>query len=265
MKNAEHEDRIREEFTKQAALFAESPKMRDEEALRKLIELVSAGPADTVLDVACGPGIVVCAFAQVVANATGIDLTPAMIERARSLQEEKGLTNVSWQVGDVRRIPFSDGSFSIVTSRYAFHHLEEPQAVLAEMVRVCKPGGRIVVVDVAASDTRSKADAFNRMEKQRDPSHVRAMNLTELEGLFLAENLSVTNKDFYRIDFDVDTLLQGSFPADGDREGLRKVFRASVKSDGLGVNTREMDGKLVCSYPIALLLAQLEGKRSWLS
>jgi ubiquinone/menaquinone biosynthesis C-methylase UbiE len=92
-----------------------------------------------------------------------------MIEHARMLQQTKGLTNVSWQVGDVRPLPYADALFSIVASRYAFHHFLDPGAVLAEMKRVCTPGGKVAVIDVTASPDPTKAAAYNRMEKLRDP------------------------------------------------------------------------------------------------
>src|SRR5205809_695647 len=86
-----HRDLIVEQFTKQAVPFSTAPGIRDEEALRLLVEFAGAAPEDTVLDVACGPGLVVCAFAAVVRHATGIDVTPAMIERGRALAAEEGL------------------------------------------------------------------------------------------------------------------------------------------------------------------------------
>ena len=91
-----HRDAILDQFTRQATPFATSPGIRDEAALRLVVEFSGAGPNDTVLDVACGGGLVVCAFARVVHHATGIDLTPAMLDQARKLQAELGLSNVSW-------------------------------------------------------------------------------------------------------------------------------------------------------------------------
>lgn len=119
---ATHQDLIREQFTKQAVPFATDAGIKDEAALKLTVEFSGAGPQDTVLDVACGPGLVVCAFAPVVQHATGLDLTPAMIDQARALQQAKGLANVTWQVGDVLPLPYPDASFSLVTCRYAFHH-----------------------------------------------------------------------------------------------------------------------------------------------
>src|SRR5262249_22419844 len=117
-----HKDAILDQFTRQAVPFSTAKTIADEAALRLLVEFTGAGPADTVLDVACGGGLVVCAFARIVKHATGIDLTPAMLERAQQQAAGQGLTNVTWQHGDVTPLPYPDASFTIVTSRFAFHH-----------------------------------------------------------------------------------------------------------------------------------------------
>ncbi len=138
----DHRERILDQFTRQAEPFSSAPAIRNQEALNRIVELSSASPEDTVLDVACGPGLLVCAFARVVRHATGIDLTPAMLEKARELQEQQGIRNVTWRQGDVLPLPFDDGEFSIVSARFAFHHFLNPLAVLKEMGRVCGTGGR---------------------------------------------------------------------------------------------------------------------------
>jgi ubiquinone/menaquinone biosynthesis C-methylase UbiE len=251
-----HQDLIRDQFTKQAIPFATAPGIKDEEALKLVVDFTGAGPNDTVLDVACGPGLVVCAFAQVVRHATGIDLTPAMIERARALQTEKRLTNVTWKVGDVLPLPHPDASFSIVTSRFAFHHFQDPQAVLAEMKRVCTPAGKVVVIDVTASPDPEKAAAYNRMEKLRDPSHARGLPLTELEMLFQQTALPTPRKTFYRLEGEVEDLLQRSFPNPGDADKIRQMFVEALDDDGLGMGVRRQGDKIRFAYPIAVLVAE---------
>src|SRR5262249_53292248 len=101
MADANHQDLILDQFTRQATVFSTAPSITDERALEMIVEAAGPGPEDAVLDVACGPGLVVCAFAPHVREATGIDVTPAMLERARKLAKEKGLSNVFWRQGDV--------------------------------------------------------------------------------------------------------------------------------------------------------------------
>ena len=246
---------ILDQFSRQAVPFSTSPGIKDEQALRLIVEFSGAGPEDTVLDVACGGGIVVCAFARVVRHATGIDLTPAMIERARSLQAEQGLSNISWKQGDVLPLPWPDGAFSIVTSRFAFHHFLDPRAVLAEMRRVCAPGGKVVVIDTEASPDVAKAAEFNRMEKLRDPSHVRAMPLTELRGLFPQAGLPAPRGTSYRLEGELEALLGRSFPLAGDADKIREIFAASLGDDRLGIPMAREDARIRYAYPVAVLVA----------
>src|SRR6516164_11169843 len=179
-----HQELILDQFTRQAAVFSTAPAITDEDALGLIIAAARPDPHDRLLDVACGPGLVVCAFAPHIREAIGIDMTPAMLERALKLAADKGLANVAWQHGDVYSLPYDDASFTIVTTRFSFHHFLDPAAVLQEMVRVCAAGGRIVVVDDYASADPAKAAAFNRLEKLRDPSHSRCLPLNELRDLF---------------------------------------------------------------------------------
>ena len=249
----EHHERILDQFTRQAVPFATAPAIRNQEALDRIVRMASAGADDTVLDVACGPGLLVCAFATVVKHATGVDITPAMLEQARALQKERGLTNVSWRQGDVLSLPYGDGEFSIVSSRFAFHHLLDPLAALKEMVRVCKPDGCVVVADSAPC--AGNADAFNAMERLRDPSHVRAMPVEELCDLFVAAGLEEPSVDSYRLESELEGLLERSFPAPGDADRIRKIFEDSLADDTLDMATERRDGRIYLSFPVAILAA----------
>ena len=77
---------IVDQFTRQAEPFARLPAHSTEESIRLVVEAAGIGPDDTLLAVACGPGLLACAFARTARHVTGIDLTPAMIEQARTRQ-----------------------------------------------------------------------------------------------------------------------------------------------------------------------------------
>ena len=251
-----HREQILDQFTRQAVPFTTAPGITDEAALRLIVQFSGAGPGDTVLDVACGGGHVVCAFAGVARHATGIDLTPAMLDRARALQQERGLGNVSWRLGDVVPLPFADGAFSIAASRYAFHHFLDPRAALAEMARVTAPGGTVMVVDADAPADPAKAAAFNRMERLRDPSHARAMPMAELRSLFRDVGLPEPRATTYRLEAELDELLSRSFPNPGDADRIRELFAASLEDDRLGIPLRREGTRIHLSYPIAALAAR---------
>jgi ubiquinone/menaquinone biosynthesis C-methylase UbiE len=245
-----HREKILDQFTRQAVPFSSAPAIRNQEALNRIVELSGAGADDTVLDVACGPGLLVCAFARVVRHATGIDLTPAMLEQARELQRQQGLQNVTWQQGDVLPLPFEDGQFSIVSARFAFHHFLDPLAVLKEMRRV---GGRIVVADSAPAS--EKADAFNAVERLRDPSHVQAMPVEELRELFVSAGLAEPSVESYRLEGELEDLLRRSFPNEGDADRIREIFERSLVDDALDLATRRKDGKIYYAFPVAILVS----------
>ena len=128
----------------EAKPFTEMAAHSEESSMRLVLAASGVGADDTVLDVACGPGLTACAFASEAKHVTAIDLTPAMIEQAELQRRTRKLGNLTCQVGDIASLPFLDASFSIVFTRYSFHHLLDPAAALAEMARVCagRPGRR---------------------------------------------------------------------------------------------------------------------------
>jgi ubiquinone/menaquinone biosynthesis C-methylase UbiE len=248
-----HKSRILDQFTRQAVPFSQSPSVSNQKALEFIVSCAEAGPDDTVLEVACGPGLLACAFAHVARHVTGIDLTPAMLELARKAQQEQELSNMKWDQGDVTRLPYPDASFSIVSSRFAFHHFEDPLRVLKEKKRVCKPGGRVVVADMTPAP--EKADALNAEERLRDPSHVRAMPGKELRELFSKAGLPEPKVDNYRVECELEDLLSRSFPNPGDDDRIRKIFAESIAENTLDLNTRMENGKIYYSFPVAVMVA----------
>jgi len=257
MTDVNHGDLIFDQFTRQATVFSTAAAITDAQALQLILEAARPGPHETVLDVACGPGIVVCAFAPLVRQATGIDATPAMLERARKLAEEKGVANVAWRQGDVYALPWDNASFTIVVTRFSVHHFLDPAAVLREMVRVCAPEGRIVVIDDYASADPAKAAAFNRLERLRDPSHVRCLSLSELKGLFPRVGLPEPDATFYELRGDVAGLLARSFPNPGDELEIIEMFKAPAADDRLGVPVKLEADRIRYAYPVAILAARL--------
>ncbi len=253
----EHSDAVVDQFTRQAAQFAHSPAARNEEIVERILRLAQAGATDTALDVASGPGVLACALARQVRRATGIDLTPAMLDQARATQADAGLTNLQWDLGDVTAMPYAGGSFDVVTCRFAFHHFPQPLRVLGEMRRVAAPGARIVVADSAPA--AAKADAFNAMEKLRDPSHTRAMPVEELRALFSAAGLPEPRVEQTRLALDLESFLARSYPSGGerDKDGLRAMFENALADDALDVQPRREGGTILFSIPVAILAAQV--------
>ena len=216
-----------------------------------LMRMAGITATDEVLDVACGAGSVACAVARVARRVTGIDLTPAMIERAAALQAELSLVNLSWCVGEVARLPFPGDRFDVVLTRYSVHHFLRPIAVLAEMARVCKPLGRVVVADLVLP--REKVAAYDRMERLRDPSHVRVLTEPELEESLAAVGVVDLRWSGYRFELELGALLEASFPRPGDADRVRALIEADIEVDNLGIGAHRLGASVWLAYPIAVV------------
>jgi len=247
-----HNQAIVEQFSQQAVPFSELP--GHSQSMQMLIELSGVSGLDDVLDVACGPGLVACEFAPHARCVTGIDITPQMIEQATKRQKDKQLSNLSWQVGDVSPLPFPDAHFSIVLTRYSFHHFLNPEAVLAEMLRVCKPDGKVMVIDVVQPP--EKVEAFDQLEKLRDPSHVHALTPLEMASLVTASGLSNVKTARYKVDGELEKQLRASFPNPGDVDKIREMFNADLEFDRMGIDIRRHDNEICFSVPILITVGE---------
>lgn len=246
-----HEALIRDQFSRQAELFARSPELHGEAQIRLLVDAARPQAGDTALDVACGPGTVAAAFAARVRLAVGLDATEAMLEQARALARERRLHNVEWRAGDVYRLPFDDAAFDIVSCRFAVHHFQDPPAAVAEMTRVCRPGGRIVLCDGVASADPAKAAAFNAMERHRDPSTAEFRTLRYLAALFDGAGLPPPEVVSFQVAYQRESMVAQSFPADDDRERLRRMIDGLIAGDAMDVGT--VAGGSTFIYPAAVL------------
>jgi ubiquinone/menaquinone biosynthesis C-methylase UbiE len=247
-----HDEEILDQFTKQAEPFLRRHEHSNLELLERMAECAQAQPGDRVLDIACGPGIVSTFFAKRVTHVTGLDIVPEMLKQARGYAAEQKLDNAEFVPGSCTALPFPDDSFDVVVTRFSFHHFLDPAAALMEMRRVAKPGGTIVVADVAPRP--EVRDTFNRWEKLRDPSHTSAKTEAELEAMGPAAGLALQRKDTCTLEMELDNLLASSFPPLGNAEKIRALFAEEVRNgtDRLGVAAASDGGRVRTFYPVAM-------------
>jgi SAM-dependent methyltransferase len=176
----EHRDVTRREFARQVAEFERPDSFfGDQEVLDWIGAHVAVAPTDSVLDVAGGAGHVGRHLAARAAFAVVVDLTLEMLQVGAAAVRESERRNVVFVEGDATALPFADGQFDVVVSRFAFHHIDEPARAAAEMARVARPGGTVAVIDMV-SEPGDAGASHNELERLRDSSHTRALEAQEL-------------------------------------------------------------------------------------
>lgn len=137
------------------------------------------------LDVGCGAGALALALAPHVTDVVGVDRVPELLELAR----ERAPANATFVEGDAERLIFGDASFDLAGTLRTLHHVPRPELVLAELTRVTRHGGRLLVIDQLAPADPLEALAVDRFERARDEGHTRLLPDSDLRQLFEANEL----------------------------------------------------------------------------
>lgn len=140
---------------------------------------------ESAIDVGTGAGALAFALAPIVREVVGVDRVPELLERAR----ERAPANVTFVEADAEHVPFDDFSFDLAATLRTLHHVPRPEVVLAELVRVTRAGGALLVIDQIAPVDPLAALAVDRFERARDPGHTRLLPDIDLRQLFEANGL----------------------------------------------------------------------------
>lgn len=251
----DHLAEVRKQFTRTAEVYAQLVQRTQERGLAGLVAISGAVATDRVLDVACGPGFLTMEFAKRCAAVVGFDATDAFVDLARAEAARRGLANIHFQHGDAEQLPFADASFDAVSCRAAFHHFSQPTRVLAEMVRVAAPAGRIVIADLLGSEDATKAGFHDRIEQLCDPTHVRALPASEFERMFVEAGLRIVRQPSSTLDYDVEEWISHGAPSDDIRRKILLLMESCLEDDRAGLRVRREDGRLRFShYAVAFVL-----------
>lgn len=222
---------VRDRFTRTAQVFGDfAVKERAREA-ELLARLARINAKDRAIDLACGPGTLALRFAKHVRWIAGIDFTPAILSRARASAEAEGICNLFVVLGDARKLPLADASVDVAVTSYSLHHILDPRRVIDEMARVLVRGGRAGVLDMIVPEDPAAADVRNSIELARDPSHARAMPLSELAAMFRASGLRVvaSQEDSRPRSFDHWLSVAGCKRGDAAYEAARGLLEQSMR------------------------------------
>jgi ubiquinone/menaquinone biosynthesis C-methylase UbiE len=179
-----------ERFARTAERIAARQDRRAELLAQQVHDFVGPHADGRALDVCTGAGALAFALAPLVREVVGIDPVPELLELARA----RALPNTQFVEGDGEALRFSNAEFDLSGTHRTLHHVNRPERVVAELARVTRPGGHVLVVDQLAPDDPQEAAALQEFETTRDPSHVRLLADAELRGVFASQRLSLVQE-----------------------------------------------------------------------
>jgi ubiquinone/menaquinone biosynthesis C-methylase UbiE len=172
--------------------------------------------SEVALDSGCGTGALAFALAPLVREVVAVDPVPEALAEARTRVGDR--TNVTFAEGDATKLPFAEGSFDVAGMLMVLHHLTRPELAMAELTRVTRLGGTVLVVDQVAPADPVAAYELNRFERARDPSCVRVLADADLRGLFESNSLVVVADEMVHEDRDLGAYLDRAGCAGEERE-----------------------------------------------
>jgi ubiquinone/menaquinone biosynthesis C-methylase UbiE len=247
---------IRRQFGAHADQYATSAIHAQGESLARLNELTQPKRDWRVLDVSTGAGHTALAFAPHVAHVIASDLTPQMLAAAQRLAAERGVTNIEFKTADAQALPFEDNAFDLVTNRLALHHYSDARKALAEMARVCKPGGIVALTDNVVPPEKQSAGFINHFEKLRDPSHNWAYPLVRLEAYFGDARLQVEHTEEFKKEMEFDPWADRMGASGETKANLRKLLLEAPEDVKLFLAPREDGDKMFFALHEAIIIGR---------
>ncbi len=238
-------EQIHTSFAQQAETFDTTPmNVYRRQHMAHIIDLLAPLENVSVLEVAAGTCACGRALAATAAAVTCLDTTPEMLAVGRDEAQKAGLSNMVFVRGDAADLPFPDGSFDMVFCRLAFHHIPNYEAPFAEMVRVLRTGGRMVLIDLIAPEESLRATR-DELELIRDPSHAKVLSADEMRSLFESARLSITHCDQTDLPVRLEDWLDVTKAQPAVAEEIRQRFAADAAGGApTGFSPYEKAGEL---------------------
>jgi len=224
-------ERVIQQFGKNASHYVTSQSHAKGEDLRKLVEMIAEkNPTGELLDIATGGGHVANALAPYFKQVVALDLTPEMLEKAKGFIESNGIKNAAFVQGDAENLPFPNDSVGTVTCRIAAHHFSDVRKFVKEVQRILKEQGLFVLIDNVAPEVHDFDLFYNKVEKKRDPSHVRAYKKSEWISMLEHEGILVEEMFRFRKKFIFDTWCEMMDVTESEKQKLNDFMTQASKS-----------------------------------
>lgn len=156
----------------------------------KVLVAQAVPAASQALDIGCGGGHLSFALAPHVARMVALDPSPGMLTAVSQAAASRGLGQIEVRQANAESLPWEDGSFDLVCTRYSAHHWTQLKEAMREFVRVLAPGGHALIIDTLGHEDPLVDTFMQSIELLRDPSHVRNRSVAEWRSLLRAAGLA---------------------------------------------------------------------------
>ena len=152
---------------------------------QRLKKIVSSliEPGDTVLECACGTGLLSAVIAQKCRQLTATDFSEKMLKKAE--KNCRAFRNITYAPADITALPFADGSFDKVVAGNVIHLLDNPMTALSELNRVCKDGGMLIIPTYMNKDDKGKTNGFSDAAQKAGADFKREFTMESYRQFFL--------------------------------------------------------------------------------
>jgi ubiquinone/menaquinone biosynthesis C-methylase UbiE len=188
-----------------AERIAELEESRRVELTERVRRFVQPTGEERALDAGTGTGALAFALAPHVAEVLAVDREPALLEQARL--RAAAFPNVTLAEGDITQLDLVNGTFDLAGCARTLHHVRRPELAIAELTRVTRPGGHVLVIDQIAPIDPLLAVELDRFERARDPSHTRLLPDIDVRALLEANGLVVLRTEFTEEPRELDRYL----------------------------------------------------------
>lgn len=208
MTTQSHHARVESQFGEQASAYLTSQVHASGRDLQRLGAFLDNYPDARVLDIGCGAGHASYTAASRVHSVVACDLSSQMLDVVSKTAKERGMDNLTTRQGVAESLPFDDGSFDIVISRYSAHHWHDVGMAVREVRRVLRQGGQFVMMDIMSPGNPLTDVWLQTVESLRDTSHVRDYSAGEWATFFSAASLAVNQVYCERQQLDFTTWVE---------------------------------------------------------